>query len=467
MNVQLYTFSKRKNSTKQPIVSDAVNVVCQLKDESNILNPILIFNPESDFMPKPFTPIYNYAYIVQWARYYFIDDWKWINGRWACYLSEDVLASFKTSIGITNAFVERSSNTYDGNIIDAFYPAKVNYSITKTSLQFSYLNVAPSGGTFVLGVINSEDTNKIGAITYYALNKDQLGSLLDFLFSDAIYNASSISDVTNGLFKSLFNPFQYIVSCMWFPFAKSSFGISTANIKLGYWDTLITADIISGIAQTTYVTATIPNHPQATSRGAYLNRAPYTECSIFIPPFGEIPIDTAFITIGRYLYSGITIDHVTGQAVLRVSLSPSSSNRDADKIITERTAMIGVPIQLTQINNDFLSNLGNFANSAMSFLTKGNITGVISAIETTAPKQCSLGVNGSFVETILTGVLITKHALLTEENNAIFGRPLMQSKTINTIPGFIKTGATTYAFSGLDSENEQINSIMQAGFFYE
>ena len=94
MNVLLYNFAKRKNSTKQPDPTTATTISCQLKDAAAVMNPVLQFNPATSGFSTPFNPSqYNYAHLPLFSRYYFIDDWVWLNGLWECHLTVDVLAS--------------------------------------------------------------------------------------------------------------------------------------------------------------------------------------------------------------------------------------------------------------------------------------------------------------------------------------------------------------------------------------
>ena len=469
MNVELFKFTKRINSTAQPAPLSGTSFTCELKDETSFINPILKFRP--DYLTSGlFSPsAYNYAYIAYWQRYYYITDWKYINGLWECYLTVDVMASFKSEIGSTSAYIIRSNSASNGNIIDSFYPAKSDVTIQKTNVACAWYNVAPSGGSYILGVINYENGNKIGALNYYALTTSQLSSILNYLFTDNIYNASSISEMGSGLYKSLFNPFQYIVSCLWFPFSTSAFGSSQADIKVGYWSTGVQGIIVSSLAEKTFVTATIPDHPQL-SRGAYLNRAPYTKHTLYIPPFGCIPIDTNFISIGKYLYSAVLVDHITGQATIRVSLSPSANNLSEYNIMCERTGMIGVPIQLAQVLTDYVNTISSATDvisSAMSFNIAGVFKGLLSAVESQMPKVSTSGANGSFIETLQYPQLISEFLNIVNENQTEFGRPLCDTRTISTLSGYIQCGEADHAFSGTRAENEEINRNMQAGFFYE
>ena len=469
MNVTLYKFTKRINSTKQPASADGHAFTCQLKDETSFMNPILKFSPDH-LTSGVFSPdVYNYAFILYWNRFYYITDWKYINGSWEAYLTVDVMASFRSEIGATSSYIIRCASASNGNIIDSFYPAKSDVTIQKTNVACAWYNVAPSGGSYILGVINYENGNKIGALNYYALTTSQLSSILNYLFTDNIYNASSISEIGSGLYKSLFNPFQYIISCLWFPFSTVAFGSNQTDVKVGYWSTGVQGIIVSSLAEKTFVTATLPDHPQL-SRGAYLNRAPYTKHTLYIPPFGCIPIDTNFISIGKYLYSAVLVDHITGQATIRAALSPSSSNLNEYNIMCERTGMIGVPIQLAQVLTDYVNTISSATDvisSAMSFNIAGVFKGLLSAVESQMPKVSTSGANGSFIETLQYPQLISEFLNIVNENQTEFGRPLCDTRTVSTLSGYIQCGEADHAFSGTRAENEEINRNMQAGFFYE
>ena len=132
MNVLLYNFTKRKNSTKQP-VNGAVNVSCQLKDTTSVMAPVFQFNPSASGFSVPFNPSqFNYCYVPLFSRYYFIDDWMWLNGLWECHLQVDVLATYKLSIGNLSEYVVRSSAAKNGEIIDNLYPATCDIRVNNT-----------------------------------------------------------------------------------------------------------------------------------------------------------------------------------------------------------------------------------------------------------------------------------------------------------------------------------------------
>ena len=474
MFVQLYKFAKRENSTAEPLPGDLtrLDLTVQLKEECSMVRPVLIL---SRGIVTGFNPnMYNYAVIPVWQRYYFIRDWQWLNGVWEAQLEEDVLASFKDAIGDTTAYVTRSAYAYDGDIIDSLYPATTDVLIRKYNIANTWLNVSPAGGSFIIGVVSQDSSYKIGTITYYVLTMPQLGQLMSYLYSDSIFNASSIADVSKGMLKSMFNPFQYIVSCIWLPFPNNSMGGATfATIKIGYWDTGISALVLTNLAQTTYVTLTsgqtIPDHPQI-SRGAYLNYSPYTRLTLYIPPFGSIEIDPAFLNNGHYLYCPVLIDHITGQATLRVSLCQDASHLDPYNYITERTGVMGVPVQLSQIMVDYAQTITSAGSAAANLLTGniiGAVSGALSAVQSQMPKVTTSGTNGAFSVTSSIGALIVEHYQIANENLSEFGRPLYQTKTIKTLSGYIQCAEDDHAFPGTSEENARINTYLKNGFFYE
>lgn len=476
MIVNLYGFQKKKNSTKRPAGSGTQLSNVNLKDDTSVLNPVLLINQNSPGMPVPFDPsYYTYAHIPKFSRYYFITDARYVGGLWELYLAVDVLASFKNAIGNMSAYVERSSAAYNGQIIDNLYPAKTDVQISRASVTTSWSGVAPSGGCYILGVINNQSSGHIGAITYYAMTSSALSLLLAFMFSTNIYQSGNITEVGEDFFKSLFNPFQYIVSCMWFPGQASHYGDTQVTIKIGYWDTPVIAYINKTLAEVTFIQATIPDHPQAASRGAYLNYAPYTRLSLYCPPFGSFPIDPTFTRVGKYLYGKVAIDPITGQATLRIAFSNQSNGPYSGKPCLEKTALFGVPIQLAQVMSDY-SGAVNTAFSGLGSGALGSITGLIggligatvqSAIALQFPKVTTNGSNGSFVSFALEPDLVIEHSLLVDEDNADLGRPLMAKRYINSLPGYIKCAEAHFDGSCFDMERDSINTFLMSGFFYE
>ena len=472
-SVEFFNFSKKRNSTKQPTSGSGTTFTnIDLKEDTSILAPILKIRVAG--MPAPVTiaPVntFTYCYIAKFNRYYFIDDWVYTPGMWEAHLSIDVLASHKTQIGSTSAYVERSASQYNGTIIDKLYPANTDYDIQYTALACSYNPIDPTGGMYVVGIINSA-ANTAGAVTYYAMGQSDLADLLNYMYGNNIWNASGISEISEGLFKSMFNPIQYIVSCMWLPFPYESFtSQGKVPVYLGYYATNVTAYQVTYLFQKTYITGTIPVHPQAATRGDYLNYAPYTDVTLYIPPFGSIPIDTSYLKKGMKLFAPTWIDHITGEATIRISFCPSA-DRIETNVCTERSAKLGVPIQLAQVLADYSHTIQTM-QSGLSGGIAGLIAGAIgstvqSALDAKYPSVSTSGSNGSFMGANIPCYAISHHVKIVDGDNADLGRPLMTTKTLNTLSGYIKCGEAHFAAPCLASEREKVESFMLAGFYYE
>lgn len=80
-----------------------------LREETSILNPTIRFQANTLYQ-------YNYAYIEEFDRYYFIDDIRVVSlNLYEIDLTVDVLYTYKDDIYSMEAFIERAGNTPDSN----------------------------------------------------------------------------------------------------------------------------------------------------------------------------------------------------------------------------------------------------------------------------------------------------------------------------------------------------------------
>lgn len=492
MFIQLWSFKKRPNSTKQPLPSDPNMIFLNnvsLKEETDVISPTLLISEKLDgIMTSP--TLFNYVCIPQWERYYFVTNWRYCNPIWEVDLTVDVLASYREMIGDTEAYIMRNSNLFDGDIVDTKYPTKTDVVVTKQGVLSDIYHTTIPTGCFVVGTISDDSNNRFGAVSYYALTNSQLGALLHYLFSDAIYTAENVYEVSEGLWKAIMNPFQYIVSCTWFPFQPEFFGNGYTAVKVGYWTTGITAISINYLVKEFgfHSEVALKNHPQI-SRGSYLNHSPYTQIMLYYPPFGNIPIDTDFCQFeNNWLYGKIDVDCITGIADMRLSITDGYdlSVIDPEKIFCTRGAQIGVPVQLAQLMPDIGSSVLTGGSPTLhlfdygeqlnvgEFIGKVFKQGPVNAVATTGIQAMKAnttvstsGANGSLLEIIEPPRIIIKHYLLTEEDRAEIGRPLCKKMRIFDVGGYIVCSENDYPFTGTQLEREKINDYMSTGFYFE
>ena len=442
----------------------------------DILSPVLGFN----FGLTNSQIQYNYARIALFSRNYFIKNWEWRDGLWWAYMQVDALASFKTQIGNSSCFILRSASEFTREVPDYFYSTLPEPMVALTNIQKPWTATSFSSGTYVVGVLCKDGS--AGAVSYYALSPAQFKSFRNAMLSDS-GPISDITDISTDLAKSLVNPFQYIVSAVWFPFTISN-GTST-TLNFGWYETDIQALALSRLYSDVYLDFTVSAHPYAVTQGAgYRFSESNSRYIVFIPPFGEIELDAgimARLLISQVGYSTqlqahIYVDLVTGNAYLEIYGAFSVSD---EVVLVYREGKVGVPAQLGQITADVaggiqsvISGLGSVANNLMG----GNIIGAITAganagldaVQKIQPKAITSGSNGTASVYELTPYVQVIYYPHVEQSPEEYGRPLYKTKTINTLSGFTKTLNADISISGATiREQEEIKAYMDGGFFYE
>lgn len=464
MNIVLYSsFSKRNNSTAIP--GTGVTYTGTLKDNCDILKPAIVFQAAGavDYFPAS----YNYAYIDAFDRYYFITKWEWSERNWIVYLDVDVLATYKAAIGESTHYVERCSGAYNGRILDTLYPIMTNPTVTITDIENPWSNYS---WYYVVGISGGGGAT---GVTYYIFSESQYQT-----FSSRIYNDNSwwdISDAGITYDPAIFNPLDFIKSIKLF---KASFGGTTTSVvNMGYWKIPIDCRIIPDDQAYTSVfgTITLPEHPQASSRGSYMNSDVFTKRVLSIKPFGKIPLDCSLIADASQIRYYIGIDAYSGRGWLRVSTVSGSSMA---MTLAESEAQIGVDVLLNVQAVSGLSQTLAVANTAASVISTltggGGSLSIESSLNTWAavtgvPLVRETGTGGaltmySFAE---SNRLCSAFYNIAGEFNSEFGRPYCAPAVLNTVGGFIKCANAEVDFPCTSTERGLIQDFLNGGFFYE
>ena len=468
MQITIFSgFSKEANSTKQPSGGTAVS--CVLKENVSVVHPIFI-------LERTDTSI-NY---IQWgSRYYFVDDIIFLSSTTIeIHCTVDVLATYKTVIGASSQYVTRSASAKSGRIIDTLYPVMAGSTTQRTALADINDLYYDKAGTYIVGVVGKESSGDTG-ITYYTFNAtapagSSFQQFIAYLFGGSWLDAPT-TEISTELQKELVNPFQYIVSCMWFPFNVS--GTSLQGVKFGYWDAVgITAYVLS---QKNYITTspfTLPTHPLH-SYGEFLNGSPYTKHLLTCFSLGDIPIDPDYFVMNQSGYVTLNTDLITGVAEIDVLNSEQ-------RIITRSFGQIGVPVQISQINQQLIQSAmstldiaGNIASGVGSAMA-GNVAGAVSAglgalsnigdaIMSAMPQVRSQGANGTRVAFRNPAYITTTFKNIAPTDYQHNGYPLMERRQIQSLSGFIQVENPDVDIVGTVWEKDQIVAYMSGGFYYE
>ena len=514
MEIDFYqNFYKKRNSTKRPTVGGVGNltevhtVTGHLKEPCSILHPVISLQGQNPFPNNEPPDFYRYAYIPRFSRYYWVDDWTWDNGLWVVTLDVDVLATYKPHIGEQTEYILRHDSStdedYNGYITDIMYPATNDFVLRTEYSGSDPFTADMTDGCYVVGIISGDSAHTIGAISYYAMNPTQFGVLKDKLLTSAnlatmdLLDANdtwNVTDMSEQIFKTMYNPYQYIASCMWFPFTVNSIPDLDAypeQIKLGWWtySAVFGYKIYNTVVASFGESIGFTSHPQS-SRGLYLNYAPYTKRTL-IARFGTLALDTSCIKLdeGESDTLSITylVDVLTGQCLTRFAVGEYYNGEwISTKVIAERVFMLGVPVQIAQIGTDYLgtvttavSSVGSTFSSAMMGTVSGGIvggvmgaisgvaSGIYNTLQASMPQLETNGANGSPLSCYNRTKMVTHFYRIVDEDIAHKGRPLCELRRIDTMIGFILCADGEIDMDCYDSERTEIVKFLTSGFFWE
>lgn len=484
MVVNLYRFGKRKNSTKRPS-GTAKSVDVQLKEgDTSLLSPSLLLHGLTDMTQ------YNYLYIPKWYRYYYIDDISvTAQGLYELHCSIDALASWRDDLENHQWYVTRCSNSmvYNTYIPDKMYPM--------TSCANTEVSVASPFGTalsdvYIIGIVgkggDTAATYYSAGVQYFAITSVMLGDLMHQLLNTTSYLDITSAEASEGLQKALVNPFQYIQSIYALPLnSLSDISGTQQSIRLGWWDFTATGvPIYNGTQYTRTVTISIPNHPQYSTRGNYLNLSPYSNYTLYAPPFGTIPLDSTYFVDGGSITCNITINAVPGTAILRISSGGKTMQMlKANVAVPQTVAMLTQDIQggRESLFNGIMGTASAAVGTAVSAIT-GNIPGLVSSIasfssgfasygdyrQAMTPKLQSSGGTPDYSEWVQPWRLLIQRFNVADEDLAHLGRPCGKNITpIDVGEGFYVVADPDIGIPATPTEKTQISAYLTGGFFYE
>ena len=455
ITVTFYSFAKKRNSTKQP--STGTDLSCLVKSDSSIINPVI----EVSVDPTG----YNYCYISAFGRYYYIEDIVFQKGIWICYCSVDVLASYKSQIGSSSFYVTRSASSYDGNIVDAQYPATsdVVFSNTATATNpFSWSGF--NGGVYVIGLMTS-DTGNTNGVIYYVLEPAEFAKLIKDFYSDTSPGFATWWDnLGKGIVNSLNKISDFIVSCRWYPVAPS-IEAGLRPISVGLFSTSAQGYQVANNPNVTNSGQwTVPKHPQAATRGAYLNGAPYSRYTISSGFTGEISLDPYLVAQASKLNFIVNMDITTGQAKIMIT------DPDNSRTLLTTYGEFGIPIQMEafEVNALGLVNAGvqTVANAAVGNWL-GAASGVMNALDYAQFTPGGKAGSGGYIAFTQPLLLNCEFFKIVDEDLADKGRPLCQVKQISTLSGFLMCDNADIALAATPGEIETVNAYLNNGMFYE
>ena len=474
-DVYFFQMSKRKNSTGQPLLTNGKKITCKLMDTTGILNPGLTIDGRNLGTNEP--EGWNYAYIPDFGRYYWVNDWAYISGLWRCSLSVDVLASWKTEIGSTATYIYRmdTGNAFS-DFVDNLFPYST-YNEHASGIGVNPYATNIYDGTFVLGLTGQG--GGVGGITYIAMSVSNFTSLTHAMYSNPTW--MGISDISQNLQKALINPLQYIHSCMWFPEAYTNIpGTVMTSLDFAWWNFAgIGFKRLDASAGGTWwakqFSIPVPKHPAYSTYGREMLLSPATRYTCVIQPFGQWNIDPLDLVNTSNMQCAFLCDFITGQAFLQIGAYEYDGDQWNTKWFDTRQAQIGVPIAINQMSSNALGAIGGVLGAVGGIATTamGNPLGLLSVASSTAdiaasvaPKSSTQGTTGNTAFYNLQPRIMAEFLMPGQRSHVLYGTPLNAPGTPSSSSGYVKC-AGNFAGPCTDSERTMINDFMENGFFYE
>lgn len=438
MNITLHNFKKRVNSTKRPSGGTTVNNVFW-KEETGFYNPVLELSGISN--------VDDYTYLEWHGRYYYIEDKIALDSStWKLSCTIDVLASWKTDILATSAFVLYSASNYDTDIPD-----------TRLSTKSTPITGANSVGIFggLLGryvVTYISDTS----VNTVALSKDALNNLTKKIASKPY--AEMMYNPVNAVSKILSNTASCITSCNYVP--KCNTGGLYSPILAGGFNTDVGGSTVVEDVLSETVTVSIPWH-----FSDFRNRSQYSKMYIYLPGYG---------------YQALNIDDYIGKSGVRVTAFLDSVVGEITYIIDGKTRVTTAISSQKQVSTTTSGNVLSALSSAVGGAVSGaggNVVGagvgafnaITSSLETTPG---SVGTNGgrtSWESGKTIQVVVLSHDTNVSPGNmtSVYGRPLNATVSLGSLSGYCQCAEVSVSCGAPETLKNKINSYLKGGCYIE
>lgn len=467
------TVAKRKNSTLQPSLS--ISYDCILKDATSVDNPTFIIQDPS------FDININMA---KWDnRYYFIEDIiSFRNNIWEVSCKLDVLATYKSEILSTTAFIIYDS-TANTEIPDNRLPIKTTKVVQTATAACPFV---PDGGCYILSLTGSEGTTGV-----YKVTESQLGALIDDLqhVTDNIFDFNNITPPTRPSSQDLWDWLGYIGDylkymfdcavrpisqifgsgnipenireCRFLPF---NIGVTGTPIPI-YLGTFVTQQSLGKLVTETVVRSTTVNIPwQATD---YRRRSPYTEIYLYLPYIGMTRLSSENL-IGQ---SSITVDYCIAIRDGSLICTISSGGEILGQYSGNVSASVPVGVSNISLGRTAQSIIGVAASVATDSLATFGMASIQYANSVT-PNYSSLGgLDG--IAAIGTNQNITCYTVFHDtiaapnQNLSVIGSPTMYSKSLGSLTGYCQCSDAHVTAPADGHILDEIDSYLNSGFYIE
>ena len=474
MKIYFYTFSKKYNSTARPAQNSGHAFDCVLKSDTGVISPTielnigLVVNPSS----------YNFAYIPDFDRYYWVTEWDFVQSMWIASLSVDVLATWKPYIGDTSMYVYRSSYEYDGNIPDKMY--STTSDLTYVSETVPTNSVSLKDGYYIVSIYGANN-NSAKTVSYYTFSSANFATFINkvyaYLGDDGLWGT-----IVTGVRNSIYNIADYIGTCYWSPRNPADSNEAVTSIDIGnYTMTGLSANRINvtteGVCMLWRDYVAIPKNPIAQTRGNCYNFPPYAKYKLTYMPFGVMNLDGVQLSNFAYLGLEVGVDGVTGEALLTLALYNGTLGNLTDRTqlaVISTHYLVEIPLVYSKSNvfgamqNAQYEAINQTYASKTATATLTTLHAVQSAWDLMVPDPDVNGNVGGLAKLNYShNCLVAIFLGVTDEDNDSNGRPLCKVRLPKNIPGYIEGESNSFSAPATETEMAEVKRFIENGFYYE
>ena len=294
-------------------------------------------------------------------------------------------------------------------------------------------------------------SNSVGVLTTtYAMTIERLNQLGGFLWGANIFDEFSLVNS---------NPIENIISCKNIPISLSG---TDEIIHLGNVDTGTNGAKVAS----NFSTLNVGQIALPTKYNSFLDFAPYTKVTIYLPYIGFKEID-ATIAIGKTLKVAYVADVITGGCIAQIFINGVR--------FYEFSGEMGVDIPITasnraQVEASYISNAVGMGAS----LASGNITGAVDSVLASATAKYNYSSTDTPNPNCVASVNRTCYVIIERPTyqelsqfNHTKGKMCNLSKTIGSLKGFTICDANIdlKGITATEQEKQEISSILSSGFF--
>lgn len=487
MTINLYTYSgERTRLDKTSGLSLPTTLTGTLREGCSVTDPAVVIEAAS-------FPAYNYAYISEFGRYYFIDRVDNVaEDLWRLTMHVDVLMSYRgvrtpnaTGIYALSAYVSRSEFSYLSvpGIVDSGFPVEASTTLTvgTTSVKTGYTAWVPSKGYF----LNKIQTAARYIMFFNGVSTYNNGELVSsFPFGSVAFPSNKIDDITHILstltWDSIFSEHIFIediLTYMWFPFPLISG--STSPVDKLKSPGLLTQDITlpSGAGYLPNVTHEttwwdVALTPPGSGSTSFERYAPYTKIMLQFLPFGSFELDPAYIFPSSGSTATVNVkaetDVMTGQSVLYYKRSTSG------EWIYLGSGQVGLRVPYSAATyhvgvTSLISTVGSIVGAAATggSMTPSLVAAGVTALQATTPTTAARP--GTYSEIDQQPTIYVYNNAPKVGASSLYGHPDARQVTISSLPAgsyaeIDRVHVEGSVFStALGSEIEELDNVLRTG----